>query len=326
MFEFAWPWLFILLPLPLLIRYLFPASENTTAALCIPFFSRIAKVTSSRLQQGQPAASQTYLAYLAWLLLVTAAANPQWLGAPQALPRSGRDIMLALDISGSMRIPDMTLNGKAANRLQVVKAVASRFITARTGDNIGLILFGTRAYLQTPLTFDRKTVNTVLEDATIGLAGVRTAIGDAIGLAIKRLQKTPEASRVLIVLTDGANNAGVLKTVQAAKIAAKNHIKIYSIGIGANQLSVPGLFRRQIINPSSDLDERSLKEIAQITSGKYFRATNTKALRQIYQTIDKLEPITNKKSWLRPITPYYYWPLALALLISLYLARRGGNA
>jgi Ca-activated chloride channel homolog len=320
MFSFAWPWIFLCLPLPFLIHRFIPrATGHQNRALMVPFLSRIEALQQSQSSGNGWQQTHWWLSYIAWVLLVVAAANPQWLGKPIALPQQGRSIMLALDISGSMRIPDMQLHGQLVNRLQTVKQVATQFIEGRRGDRLGLILFGSRAYLQTPLTFDRKTVHKMLDDATIGLAGQYTAIGDAIGLAIKRLIDTKNKSRVLILLTDGANNRGSLLPLSAAKIAKKDHIKIYTIGIGANRLMVPGIFGPQMVNPSSDLDDTTLRKIASLTGGLFFRATDAKALQKIYQTIDKLEPVASSKQVMRPVTALFYWPLGLAFLIILIL-------
>ena len=188
-----------------------------------------------------------------WGILLLAAARPQWIGDPVALPVSGRDLMMAVDISGSMEIPDFTLRGEQANRLMVVKAVASEFIQRRRGDRLGLVLFGARAYVQTPLTFDRDTVQAMLGEAEIGLAGKETAIGDAIGLIIKRLKEQPHDRRVLILLTDGANTAGDISPIQAAKLAEEQDIRIYTIGVGADHMEVPSLFGSRMVNPSKGL-------------------------------------------------------------------------
>ena len=212
----------------------------------------------------------------------------------------------------------MMLNGRRVTRLQVVKKAADQFVEKRKGDRIGLILFGSRAYLQTPLTFDRQTVIDMLNDATIGLAGIETAIGDAIGLAIKRLREYPVESRVLILLTDGSNNAGSVKPIPAAKLAAKEKIRIYTIGLGAERMVVASIFGNQVVNPSQDLDESSLKEVAKLTGGLYFRARNTQELEKIYQSLDKLEPISEDTIVFRPKKPLYPWPLALMLLLSFY--------
>lgn len=320
MFQFAMPWLFILLPLPWVVYHIVKAAkQRRTAALIVPFYESVTQMLQDEAPL-QRLSYRRYLAYLAWVLLVIAAAGPEWLGKPVVLPQSGRDIMLALDLSRSMERPDMRLHGEKTDRITVVKSVARGFIQRRKGDRLGLILFGTRAYLQTPLTFDRKTVKHMLNDASIGLAGNQTAIGDAIGLGIKRLKAVSAKSRVLVLLTDGVNNAGVVKPLTAAKIAAENHIKIYTIGLGANRLVIPGLFGQQLMYPSSDLDIESLKKIAKKTGGLFFRATNTKDLEKIYRKIDKLEPIVRNKTTYRPITTYYYVPLLLVLLISFYLA------
>ncbi len=263
--------------------------------------------------------NKKYLMYAIWFLLVFAAAGPQWLGAPIELSRSGRNLMLALDLSGSMQIPDMEIDDNAVDRLTVVKKVASEFVQKREGDRLGLILFGSRAYLQTPLTFDVKTVQMMLQDATIGLAGTQTALGDAIGLAVKRLMSVPEKNRVLILLTDGASNSGAVSPLQAAELAEQNDIKIYTIGIGANKMIVPGLLGPEVINPSADLDEDTLQKIADLTGGMFFRAKSTRDLARVYKEISKLEPTASDTTIFRPATDYYYIPLAIALLLSMYL-------
>ncbi len=324
MFSFACSWILWLLPLPLLVRVLVPkASAQVRQAMKVPFLTRLdhaSFTTQSRVGQYK---FKKLLITLCWVLLVVAAAGPRWLGEPIALPQTGRDIMLAVDLSGSMNIPDMELGGKQVNRLNMVKHVASDFIEKRVGDRLGLILFGTRAYLQTPLTFDRNTVSSMLGDASIGLAGQQTAIGDAIGLGIKRLMHYPKDNRILILLTDGASNAGQVGPISAAKLAAKEGIKIYTIGLGADKLVVRGLFGSQVINPSEDLDEHTLKEIATLTGGLFFRAKDTQGLEAIYRTLDKIEPVTSGNTLFRPITPLYQWPLGSALALSiLYLLTR----
>lgn len=321
MFDFSDPWIFLVLPLPLLIIYGIKAATTfTSAAIKVPFFQRIVNLSTPFNQQGSTVNSKRLLAGLIWLLLVIAAAGPEWLGPPQPLPQSGRNILLALDLSGSMQMPDMKLDDRRVDRLTIVKTVATEFVRKRVGDRIGLILFGTRAYLQTPLTFDHKTVQAMLDDATIGLAGTQTAIGDAIGLAVKHLESVPEKNRILILLTDGSSNTGVLEPIQAAKLAAQEHIKIYTIGIGANSFMVPGFFGTQAINPSADLDEDALKQIAALTGGLFFRATNSNELNQVYHQIDQLEPLNAKQIVYRPVTPYYDWPLTIAFGLSLLLA------
>lgn len=326
MFSFAWPLIFILLPLPWLIQRFVPAARlQDSAALNVPFFHDIKTLQTSNFQKHALRHGKMHLvAYAIWILLLLATAGPQWLGTPIELPRSGRNIMLAVDLSGSMQIPDMIDKGRQITRLNMVKQVASQFIKGRVGDRLGLILFGSRAYLQTPLTHDRNTLNAQLQDATIGLAGRETAIGDGIGLAIKRLKQASKKSRVLILLTDGANNSGTLAPLEAAKVAGSLGIKIYTIGIGADKMIVQGLFGPQTINPSNDLNERDLQAIAAITGGKFFRAKNKAALETIYKELDKLEPVKNKHSVFQPRNELYPWPLALAFLLTLFIGVRRG--
>lgn len=313
MLHFAWPWFALLLPLPWLIRRFVPAASQTqSGALRVPFFQNIQQLQQ---QTSSGAVSRTKLIVMSivWSLLVVAVMRPQWLGDPVPLPRQGRNIILAVDISGSMQIPDMTLKGKQATRLDVVKAVASKFIQRRKGDRLGLILFGTRAYLQTPLTFDRKTVQALLNDTTIGLAGRRTAVGDATGLAIKRLREQDVKNRILILLTDGASNAGILQPKQAAELAAKNDVRIYTIGIGNDRYAVKTVFGPQLLTLNSDLDVKTLQQMAQTTQGLFFRAKDTKSLEKVYAKIDAVEPIQVDKSVFRPVQALYPWPLAFAL-------------
>lgn len=322
--EFAWLWLFVLLPAPWVIRWVLPKGESPVkeTALRVPFFDAIVDIQPGHSME-KPRFSfhlMFWLGMAVWVLLLLAASRPQWVGDPIDLPVSGRDLMLAVDISGSMEIPDFSLNGEAVNRLQVVKEVASQFIEARTGDRVGLILFGSQAYLQTPLTFDRSTVQSMLNDSEIGLAGKETAIGDAIGLAIKRFENQLKDNRVLILLTDGANTAGAVKPLDAAKLAEKRGIRIYAIGVGADAVEMPTLFGSRVVNPSKDLDEGTLKEMADQTGGMYFRAKNTEGLKEIYDQIDQFEPIVKDQESFRPITELYMWPLGFAVLLSVGIA------
>ena len=242
--------------------------------------------------------------------------RPQWLGEPIEQAVSGRDLMLAVDLSGSMEEQDFMVEKKRVDRLTATKYVAGQFIQRRIGDRLGLILFGTQAYLQTPLTFDRATVTTLLNESAIGLAGESTAIGDAIGLAVKRLRKQQANSRVLVLLTDGANTAGEVTPLKAAELAADNNLKIYTIGIGADEMIVRSFFGSRKVNPSRDLDEKTLIAIAEKTGGRYFRARNTKELNQIYQLLDELEPVEKEKQYFRPKTELYHWPLAIAFILA----------
>lgn len=318
MIEFQWLWAAALGPLPI-FALLLPRASKQDAALHVPFYAAAASYQVS----GTGAKKRSWLWRLAaltcWLLLVLAAMRPQWIGDPIELPTTGRDLMLAVDISGSMGTEDMVLRGQSVTRLQVVKEVVGDFVERRQGDRIGLILFGSQAYLQTPLTFDRATVRALLEETPLGIAGGKTAIGDAIGLSVKRLFDRPAESRVLILLTDGQNNIGEVTPIQAAQIAAQQDVKIYTVGFGADELVVPGLLFNRTINPSSELDGRTLTAIAQETGGIYQRARNAEELGSIYEALDQLEPIEQDQETYRPVKSLYYWPLGAALVLSLVL-------
>ncbi|MFA5019417.1 MAG: VWA domain-containing protein [Methylobacter sp.] len=312
MIHFEWPWLLAALPLPLLIRWLVPAKMPVEqAALKVPFLDDFSDIETRAVSQTQQ--WPLLLAAIAWLFLVIACTRPQWLGEPIEQAVSGRDLMLAVDLSGSMEEQDFVINKRSVDRLTAAKMVAADFINRRVGDRVGLILFGTQAYLQTPLTFDRKTVMTLLNEAVIGLAGDNTAIGDAIGLAVKRLKSEQVNSRVLVLMTDGANTAGEVSPLKAAELAAVNHLKIYTIGIGADEMIVRSFFGNRKVNPSVDLDEKTLIKIAESTGGQYYRARNTDELNNIYMRLDELEPVEKDKQYFRPRSELYYWPLSLAL-------------
>lgn len=313
MFEWAWPWAFVLLPLPWLVARLLPPAAGGGAALRLPhahlFGASVAG--AARARRGV----RKFLPWLGWLLLVTAAARPQWLGDITDVPRTGRDLLLTVDVSGSMRTPDMELGGQAATRFQAVQAILGDFITRREGDRLGLVLFGTRAYLLTPLTYDLKTVRTQLMESDIGLAGAdKTAIGDAIGLAVKRLRERPADQRVVVLLTDGVNTGGELEPRKAADLAKENGLRLYTIGIGAESMRVDDFFGSRMVNPSADLDEKLLDDIARETGGKFFRARDTKELAGIYREIDKLEPSAAQGERYRPVNEWFVLPLSLALL------------
>lgn len=311
MFQFIWIWLLLILPLPFIVaRFLPPAKEADSQALKVPFYSAIAD--QQIVSIGGSGNKYRWFSLLIWLLLVLAAARPQWIGEAIAIPVSGRDLMLAVDVSASMREQDLA--GDRRNRLDVIKQVGGEFIQRREGDRVGLILFGTQAYLQTPLTLDRTTVTNLLNESAIGIAGKRTAIGDAIGLAVKRLRDRNAPYRVLILMTDGANTAGVLSPDRAANIAKSENVTIHTIGVGGDGPSTGGFFGLNF-NRSSELDEKTLYQIASMTGGQYFRARDSKGLEEIYRTLDKLEPVVAEDKQLRPVRELFVWPLGLALMI-----------
>lgn len=307
MLHLAWPWMLAALPLPWLAgRWLAPAGPRGSA-LYLPL-AAVLPVTSAHAGPGRPA---RLLFLLLWLLLLAAAVRPQWLGEPLPVPTSGRQVLLAIDVSGSMATEDMA---GGASRLQVVQKVAGEFIRRRQGDRLGLILFGTRPYLQAPLTPDLATVGKFLDEAVVGVAGPQTAIGDAIGLAIKRLRadRDGKGRTVLILLTDGSNDAGAMPPLEAARLAATEGLRIYTIGVGGADTGPFGLG-----GGNDDLDEDTLKAIAGATGGEYFRATDARALEDVYARIDRLEPVAGPDRWYRPRRELFPWPLGLALLLSI---------
>lgn len=317
MIQFEWIWLFAALPLPLIYRWLLPARrEAQEMALLVPSVEDFGPLKETGSVVSTPRWLY-YLALLAWVLFVTATTRPQWLGEAVEVPISGRDLMLAVDLSKSMLETDFIINNQSIDRLTATKKVAREFIEQRVGDRLGLVLFGTQAYLHVPLTFDRETVSQLLDEAVIGLAGPSTAIGDAIGIAVKRLRENDAEDKVLILLTDGANTAGTIEPVRAAELAADTGLKIHTIGIGADEMMVRRLFSTFKVNPSRDLDEETLTAIAEKTGGKYFRARDTEELAKIYAEIDRLEPVERGGEHFRPVTSLYIWPLGLACLIAL---------
>ncbi len=320
-FTFLWPWAFTLLPAPFILRLLLPRAKKTgDAALRVPDLADY-QLGDSLSSVTKKSRWPLLLYSLAWICLVIAAARPQWTGDPVELPVSGRDLMLAIDISKSMDLP-IRHNMSSVSRITATKAVASAFIEKRVGDRIGLILFGDQAYVQSPLTFDRTTVNILLQEAVTGLAGQATAIGDAIGLAVKRLSKKPshESSntasgkiqrnisedRVLILLTDGVSNRGEITPLKAAELAARKNLKIHTIGIGNRN--------------SRELDERTLKIVAKTTGGRYFRAYNTSDLQKIYELLDQLEPVEKDVQSYRPVKTLFYLPLTASFVFATILA------
>lgn len=311
MFEFTYLWIFLLLPLPLLARYFLKTQKRSYTEVWIPLAQGINKqqthIQSSHLS--------TIIPWLAWLLLLCAVAKPIWFAEPIRLQQESRDMIISLDLSGSMQEIDMPLNGKKVDRLTLVKNLLNEFIEQRHGDRLGLILFADHAYLQTPLTFDLNTIKQMVSETEIGLVGKYTAIGESIALAIKRFVENKNEQRVLILISDGANTADTLDPIKAAKQAAKNNITIYTIGIGADEMIRKGFWGNQRINPSADLDEKTLTEIATLTGGQYFRARDQQELQKIYQKLNQLELINSDFLEFRPEKNLFFWPLSIAILL-----------
>ena len=313
MFELALPWVLLALPLPIVV-YLLPAKKKSQAAPL--YMPTVISNTQANITGSNKAPVPKSLLALIWSLLVLAASQPQWLGDAVNIPTESREMMVAVDLSGSMQVEDMTLNGRSVNRLEMLKAVLGEFIERRTGDRLGLILFGDDAYMQTPMTFDRKTVKQMLDETVLGLVGKKTAIGDAIGLAVKRFDAKEDSNRVLLLVTDGQNTAGKITPEQGLELAVAKGITIYTIGIGADVMLQQSLFGTRRVNPSSELDEKSLINIAEQTNGKYFRAKSSDEMNEIYQLLDELEPVEQDKQQMRPLKALFYWPLSAAVAIS----------
>lgn len=323
MLSLAYPWALLLILVPLLLQWKKPAAQTVDAPV-FPVGHWLSDLPGvSRQGNGVPR-WQSLVLLLAWALLVLALARPQHVGEQIQMPVSGRDLMLVVDISPSMEEQDMVLQGRSINRLQAVKRVLDEFVDRRKGDRLGLILFGTEPYVQAPLTFDLKTLETLLQESGIGMAGRATAIGDAVGLATKRLRDRPQQQRVVVLLTDGANTAGKITPDKATEIAAAAGVRLYTIGIGADSMVQRGLLGSRRVNPSRDLDEDLLTRMAQQTGGEYYRARSLPELEQIYETINQLEPIELDGKFYRPVTELFFWPtgIAAALWLGLFMARR----
>ena len=316
MLEWLWPWVFAVAPVPFIVHRLSRGESLQPSALRAPFAARWKGLSTS----GSPARSgrsHWWLLWLAWMMLVTAIARPQWIGEPIELPNTGRDLMLGLDLSGSMQIEDMQIGNRLVPRITAVKAIAADFTQRRQGDRVGLILFGTRAYLQAPLTFDLSTVTRFIDEAQLGFAGEDTAIGDALGLAIKRLRERPASSRIFILLTDGQDTASTVDPMEAAALAAQLNVKIYTIGISRN-LGRAAAGR-------SEVDEAMLNAVAEATGGQYFRARSPAELEAVYALLDELEPVEQEASTFRPKRALSWIPLLAALALASLLALLRSN-
>jgi Ca-activated chloride channel homolog len=315
MSEWAWPWALLALPLPWLLRRWLAPAATAGDALRLPFFDEAMALAGDGPRRG---GALYWPAVLVWLLLCLAAARPQWVGEVEAPPLTGRDLLLAVDVSGSMAAEDMRIGGRAVDRFSAVKLVLGDFLSRRVGDRVGLLLFGSQAYLMTPLTFDRESVRYQLQTSAIGIAGRETAIGDAVGLAVKRLREQPQAQKVLILLTDGVNTAGALQPLEAAELARADGLRVYVIGIGGDGRR-GGMMGMLLPQAADEIDEPTMIALAEATGGRYFRARSTNELAAIYAELDRIEPAAQAGEKLRPRRELYVWPLAAALLLGLLL-------
>ena len=321
MITFLYPWMFLLLVVPFIWRHFMSSVQALEEkALKVPFvsdFKQIANKTPKSIGATDAFNQKRHLIFLSliWLLLTLAAARPVFLGEPVRTPQNARDILLVTDISTSMLEKDFSYQGNRISRLQAVRAVVSDFVKNRPQDRLGLVLFGTRAYLQAPLTYDHQAVLEVLDSMAAGMAGNSTAIGDAVGMALKTLKNTGESlnDKIIILLTDGENNDGSLNMEQALALAKQEDAKVYTISVGLDGFS----FFSSIFGIENDnLENSELTALANSTNGKAFQANNLNALIEVYKTIDEMEPTQKEQAFTRPQIDLYWIPLLVAIILS----------
>lgn len=323
MFTFAWPWMGALLVLPLLARFMLPAlkQKSILPVLRFPHLDILENAFPAHMPRNRQS-GRLFLIVLSllWLCLVLTLMRPQFVDQLTEVENQGYDIMLAVDLSGSMKALDFSTKDKRVNRLDVAKIVVGDFVKDRESDRIGLVLFGDYAYQYAPLTLDTLSVSQMLNETAISMAGDKTAIGDAIGLAVKSLRERPEKSRILILLTDGEDTASSIPPTQAAQLAKDYGIRIYTIGIGSKgQVPYPDQYGR-IFMAKTNIDEKLLQEIADMTGGSYFRATDLNTLQEVYKHIDKLEKTEVETRQYMIRTPLYRYPLGTGLVLLLFIS------
>ena len=311
MIQLGLPWALALLPLPFLVWHFLPPHRERVEGLRFPFFRRIAQAAGAEARPGAVVLSRSRLqmgaAIVVWALIVLALAQPQRVGAPVERVKAARDVVLAIDISGSMDARDFEdASGERLQRLDAVKRVVSEFIAGRQGDRMGLIVFGSKAYVQAPLTEDLDTILDLLGRTEVGMAGPHTALGDAIGLAIRTFDASEIEQRLLILLSDGSDTASAMSPVNAAEIAASEGVEIYTIGVGDPDAS-----------GESRVDLAALQDIAGRTGGAYFYASDAEALTEVYARIDALAPRETETLAYRPRRSLAHWPLGVAVLVGL---------
>ena len=311
MIELAFPWALLLLPAPWLVWRFVPPRREQAPALRFPFFRRIAQAAGAEPRPGSVVLArqrlQMIVAILVWALLVTALARPERVGEPIEITKAARDVILAIDISGSMDKHDFVAeDGSRVQRLEGVKRVVGRFIEARRGDRVALIIFGSKAFVQAPFTEDLRTVRELLEQTEVGMAGPHTVLGDAIGLAIRTFEAREIQQRLLILLSDGADTGSRMSPVNAAEIAARNGVEIFTIGVGD-----PGAAGE------TQVDLAALEDIAGRAGGRFFVADDEAGLASVYDRIDEMAPREVETLSFRPREPLGHWPLAAAAVLAL---------
>ncbi len=310
-FQFGYPYVAFLAVLPFLVYWLLPAIKNRSTALIYPYFDTTAKVSGQKPKKASHIKKRGWFAsasmYIVWLLLLLAMASPELVGKPEKKIKTSRNFLILADLSFSMAKNDWIVDGKKVTRWNGVKNIMRDFIGRRESDKMGLIFFASNAYIQAPFTTDLKTVSTMLDEADVGMAGQSTNIGKAIVKGMDMFERDTIRSKVMLLLTDGGDSGTEILPLDAANMAKKDSTIIYTVGIGNPRSS------------TSDLDERTLTEIADLTNGKYFRAQDPKELENIYAELDKLEPIEYEEETYTPITLLYFYPLGAALGLGVVL-------
>ena len=311
-FEIAYPWIFSLILLPVLLYWLAPSFRIKSASLLVPNLEKTASITGLKPRNSALVSKKNGLVsiilFIIWLLLLTSLSSPRLVGEPELKIKTSRNFLIVADISFSMANSDWVIQGKRATRWEAVKSVMHEFIEKRTGDRMGLIFFGSSAYIQAPFTSDLSTVDLLLEEADVGMAGQMTNIGKAVVKGIEMFDQDTIKTKVMLILTDGVDSGTEILPLDAADLAKKDSIHIYTLGIGDPD------------NSGSDLDEQTLKEIAEMTDARYFRAIDTKQLSEIYTELDKLEPIEYEEETFKPTTLLFYYPLTLAIVMVILLS------
>lgn len=316
MLTLAYPWLLVLLITPLLVWRLAPAHQEGTSALQTTFLARLARLTGRQPAPGavvrpRPAFSVAIVTVV-WICLVVAMARPQRLEEPIIDVLPARDMLLAVDLSGSMDTTDMIdADGQPQDRLTAVKEVLGEFLSRREGDRVGLIFFGNAPFVQAPFTDDLEACRQLLDEAQVRMAGPRTMLGDAIGKAVQVFEESEFDERVLILLTDGNDTGSLVPPAKAAEIAHDAGIVIHTIAMGDPTTTGEDAF-----------DEETLQAVAEATGGQYFRADDRQELAGVYDELDRLTPRQVESISHRPVTDLFHWPLAIGLLASLLAALR----
>ncbi|MEN8007013.1 MAG: VWA domain-containing protein [Candidatus Krumholzibacteriota bacterium] len=311
MYTLAYPWLLSLILLPPLLRLVLPSYREPRQAIRAPWFQRLATLLDAKPADGAVVARTSWyrliFQWLLWALLVLALARPQFIEPPISRVNPTRDLLLLVDLSGSMDAEDFTnAGGEKVDRLTAVKEVLDEFLTRREGDRVGLIVFGSAAFVQVPFTQDLDACRMLLEETAVRMAGPKTAFGDAIGLGITLFERSEVENRVMIALTDGNDTGSRIPPAEAARIARDNGIQIHVIGVGD-----PAATGEEV------LDEEALAAVARVTDGRYFFAQDRDELAGIYDELDRLDTREIDAETYRPRLDRFHWPLGVFLVLGL---------